>query len=271
MSWLDIDEERCTKCGLCADDCPFGEFLFKEAGVPNEAMKSFCIHCGHCAAICPEDAVCLDGVKDEELPAVADIQMPKFEEVAHLMRTRRSTRAFTSEPLSREALGELIGAAHHAPSGGNVRSVRWLVITEAEKKKKVITHISDWMEEMAKDESLSYAPFMKVISAKWKEAGEDRILWDAPALVIASASPRALNPAVDCTIALTTLELAAWAQGVGTCWAGFLTWCATAYPPLAKELSLPEGHKVQGAMLLGHPAREYKRIPVRRGPQVSWE
>jgi nitroreductase len=53
------------------------------------------------------------------------------------------------------------------------------------------------------------------------------------------------------TIALTYLELAAPAFGLGTCWGGFLNAAANAWSPVQKTLALPEGNTSYGVMMVG--------------------
>src|ERR1035438_3905404 len=54
------------------------------------------------------------------------------------------------------------------------------------------------------------------------EQGRDPILRNAPHLAVIHAPNEWIWSSVDSTIALTQFELAAVAQGIGTCWAGFL-------------------------------------------------
>ena len=50
---------------------------------------------------------------------------------------RHSTRAFTSEPVPREALQKIIDAGRHAPSARNEQPWEFLVVTEPETRKKL--------------------------------------------------------------------------------------------------------------------------------------
>ena len=73
-----------------------------------------------------------------------------------------------------------------------------------------------------------------------------------------------------CVIALTYLELAASAFGLGTCWAGYFNAAATFWPPLQSALALPENHASYGAMMIGHPKFAYHRLPERKEADISW-
>ena len=62
MPW--IDEELCTGCRTCVDECPVGAISMQaDIAFLNEDE---CIRCGTCHDVCPEDAVRHDG---ERIPA----------------------------------------------------------------------------------------------------------------------------------------------------------------------------------------------------------
>lgn len=42
------------------------------------------------------------------------------------------------------------------------------------------------------------------------------------------------------------------------------------YPPLLKLLAIPEGCIPHGTCVLGYPAEQYHRIPVRKPVDVTW-
>ena len=51
------DEERCTGCGACVDQCPVSALLMNE-NYPI-ADPEICIRCFYCQEICPEKAMAL--------------------------------------------------------------------------------------------------------------------------------------------------------------------------------------------------------------------
>ena len=60
-----IDTGRCTRCGLCIEECPSSTLaLVEEDGYPEPAVPERCVHCGHCMAICPVNAVSAPLVSD---------------------------------------------------------------------------------------------------------------------------------------------------------------------------------------------------------------
>jgi len=62
MPW--VNEEMCTACGICVDECPVGAMSMQNdvAHITNDE----CIRCGHCHDACPQEAVRHDSEKVPE-------------------------------------------------------------------------------------------------------------------------------------------------------------------------------------------------------------
>ena len=58
---IQIDTSRCVLCGMCARVCAAHCFHLTEKAV-HVRHEEYCMHCGHCTAVCPKAAVTLDGV-----------------------------------------------------------------------------------------------------------------------------------------------------------------------------------------------------------------
>jgi len=50
-----VDPEKCTKCGLCGQECQFGAINVYDSGVL--VFKNLCHGCGVCSLVCPENAI----------------------------------------------------------------------------------------------------------------------------------------------------------------------------------------------------------------------
>ncbi len=105
---------------------------------------------------------------------------------------------------------------------------------------------------------------------KAAESGSDPVLRGAPALVVAHGPKTYGGAIIDSTIALTTLELAAFSFGLGTCWAGFFQIAAAGWGPLQDILNFPAGHVNFGSMVIGYPKFMHHRIPLRNEAAITW-
>ncbi len=262
VNTISIDAKKCKKDGLCIAECPLSLFSEGTDGVPVvvEGGVDVCINCGHCVTICPGAAITVNGISaldceqlDRELTVSAD-------QAIQLFKSRRSIRSYKGEAVARETLETLLDMARWAPTARNVQPVNWIVIEKQEEVARLSSMVIDRLQEK------NLLP--DIVTAHL--AGQDMINRGAPCLVIAHASSEGFKPAVDCSIALTSIEAAAGAFGLGACWAGFFMSAATEYQPILDYLDLPQGHNVYGALMLGYPKVRYYRIPPREPAKVTW-
>ena len=65
-----VDPERCSGCGTCVGNCPFGANRMTDEGVA-EVLPAACKGCGCCGATCPEVAITMLNYTDDQLLAQA--------------------------------------------------------------------------------------------------------------------------------------------------------------------------------------------------------
>jgi len=262
MAFIDIDGDRCVGDGLCVESCP-GNLLTGEAGgVPKGRPGAglLCIRCGHCMGVCPTDAITLKGVEEVPLTPVDPGRRIDAGDAEHFLRTRRSIRCYKPEPVPRDVLFRVLETTRWAPSAMNRQPVRWLVVEDRDRVLELGGLVADGLRP------IDY--FQRMVH-EW-DAGVDRIFRGAPHVVVAYAKEESFDPAIDAVIALAYLELAACANGLGTCWAGVLMAAAAFNPAVPAWLDIPEGHKICGAMMIGYPNETYRQIPARNPLSVSF-
>ncbi|BCS96622.1 nitroreductase [Desulfoluna limicola] len=263
MQLITIDKDKCKKDGICIAECPFNILKENAGGVPEmiPGGDATCMRCGHCLAVCPSGALTLEGAAPAACEPVKKEWSMDAGAMEQLLKTRRSVRVYRDKPVSHEIAGRLMDMLRWAPTAKNLQPVHWTLVDDRTKIRTMAGMTIDWL----RDSNM----FPEMVSA-WENDGEDMVLRGAPLLAIAHAHKDALNPQADCTIAMTTLELAASAMGIGGCWAGFFMGAAQQYGPLEAYLDLPEGHHVYAALMLGYPKFSYQRIPAREGEKVRW-
>ncbi|OPY84143.1 MAG: Coenzyme F420:L-glutamate ligase [Syntrophus sp. PtaU1.Bin208] len=270
---FEIDVQKCKRDGACAAVCPLKLITLREEDklpVPIERAEKQCVRCGHCVAVCPFGALSLKVMKPEDCLPVDSKLLPSAEQARHFLTARRSTRVYKKQPVDRDTIASMIDTARYAPSAVNIQPVKWLVIEDAGEVNRLAGLVIDWMRQvMIEDPELAKSLNMKRFVADW-DHGEDRICRGAPHIIVAHADGAIAVAQSSCTIALSYLELAAFSQGLGACWAGFFTRAANLYTPMMEALSLPERHQVFGAMLVGYPKHRYFRIPLRKKASITW-
>ena len=273
MAVLTVDESRCRRDGLCVAECPRRIIeLGADGGFPAVPAERevLCLRCGHCVAVCPHGAASVDGVPVEACPEIDPEQGVSWGQAVQFLRSRRSIRVYRDREVERATLQPLIEVARYAPTASNSQMVHWTVVIGREKLAKFSALTVEWMRGVIAQQRDSVpAGYFRSFVAAW-EGGYDSILRNAPALVVASAPPEASNGLVDCTIALTYLELAALARGLGTCWAGLLQAALVNAPGAREAVGLPPAHRAHYPMMIGHPKLPYHRLPERKAPAISW-
>jgi nitroreductase len=178
-------------------------------------------------------------------------------------------RHFTRESVPREKILEILDIASYAASGGNGQPVEWLIVHDPDKVKKIAEMTIQWMKSLL-NTNHPMSGYVPMLIAMW-EQGRDVICQGAPHLLFAHIPEENPVASIDAIIALTHVDVAAPAFGIGSCWAGFVAMAAISYEPLQKELDLPKGRKFAYAMMFGYPQYKVYGIPRRKPVAVTWQ
>lgn len=267
MLEFSINEETCTKCGDCAADCP-ARIISLNQGYPAIApeKEEACYRCQHCLAICPTGAVSIFGRQSKDSLPLAG-RFPDDFQMETLIKGRRSVRRYKEENLEPELLERLLDVASHAPSGRNIRQVRFTVVDNRKKLIQLRDELMAGLSQKIRDGSLPQGlEFFTNLVRLWEEKQFDFLFRGAPHFLITSAPANVVTPIQDSLIALSYFDLFAQSVGVGTVWDGLAKWAINdVLPESRSRLGIPEDHVFGYAMAFGRPAVEYART-VQHGP-----
>ncbi len=259
MNTLELDQNHCIRCGRCVSVCPQRILGRRPNGSVNilQSAMTRCIRCGHCVAVCPKAALTLNHESPAALPLVEEAPLSELQRDM-LFKSRRSIRAYREEPVARELLLKALEEARYAPTASNCQQVEWTLVEGRERLHDLGTRVADWMRTHS-------GIYSHVADAFY--AGKDPILRGAPSLILAHGDAATPWNALDCTAAVSYLELALHSYGVGTCWSGFVI--AAAANGVDLGLPLPEGRKFCAGLMLGYPTVSYTRIPPRKPVRLT--
>ncbi len=272
MSLFKVDRNKCIKCGACSETCPVFVISFSKEDGPKPAKfaEKACISCGQCVSVCPKDALSHMAMSPEECRIIKDELKISKDQAEQFLMSRRSIRVYQDKKVSKNVLENVIETARYAPTGHNFQNVKWKVIADKNDVVKLKNSVVEWLDYLVKENS----PMAQTINARSLvlgcKRGYDLILRDAPHVIVAYGKKEDRLAQISCTIALSHLELAAKAAGLGTCWAGFLDLALSAWPPSEVILDLPDDCASFGSMMIGYPKYTYKRIPKRKKPEILW-
>eukprot|EP00727_Mastigamoeba_balamuthi_P010880 m51a1_g6414 hypothetical protein (474) ;mRNA; r:274863-279492 len=199
-------------------------------------------------SVCPTGALSFKSVDPERvLPVLKKEQRATPEQVAALIRERRSTRKFSKTPLAHDVIMTLLRRVAPAPSGHNVRAVRWVVVETPSVIEDIKSHTIEALRKCATDGDPRKAD-LYTTCIKAYEAGQNILTRDAPHILVAYVAEGGRVEDIDVSIALETAELVASSMGLGTCWGGLLFDAYMSSEPLQafyEKIGVPRGSKMQ--------------------------
>jgi len=168
-------------------------------------------------------------------------------DIFQVFRDRRSIRKYRDTPVEREKIEQILDAARLAPSWKNMQCWRFLVLTDADRRAKVLESFPDGN------------PGKGAIAA-------------APVLVIVCGNPAESDVengidyfVADVAIAFEHLCLAAHALGLGTCWMGWYD-----EKLLKRALGIPDDIRIVGITPLGYPDQEPRPRPRKQLSEITY-
>jgi nitroreductase len=175
-------------------------------------------------------------------------------ELNEVFRARHMTRSFAAELLSPQLVDDLFDAALRAPSAGNTAGTAWVLLEGAEHTQRYWDAVTtaQWRARSARWPGLRRAPVVGVslaspdaYLARYAEADK------AESGLAASAWPVPYW-FTDAAFATMSVLLGAVDRGIGAAFMGNFR----GEDELRSALSIPDGWRVFGAVLLGHPDGE---------------
>ena len=290
---ITIRADKCRKDGLCAKVCPSRIFDGRPGELPRVRRVQDCVLCGHCMAVCPNDAIVHSRLDPAGFTKIEQRTPVQGAALLDLLRQRRSVRVYKRLPVARELLARIAEVAGYAPTsahGGEGWTRCVTVVHGEDEMRRVLELTVEYMRELRG--LLESLPVR--ILAKFKieprrgrgmlhdldmrlteyEQGRDAIVYSAPAAMFVHTPQLTAEPQIDCDAALFAMMLAAHSHGLGTCWNGWLAKAADAFKAtratgLRRLLQIPAHHAVGAAMTLGFPGVELHSVPPRQ-TVVRW-
>ena len=260
-----IDREKCVGCGVCINDC-IAQIIKIDDG--KAIAEGECLHCGHCVAICPENAV---SIPEYDMEDVEEYDAEMFDiDAAKLLRSikfRRSVRNYKHMSVKKEDLEMLVQAGRYTATAKNNQDTHFVFVQDAiqELKERVYGFIDDIRKSEGKNLSKDMLTYVVFSRRRKADPSDDFLFRNAPCvLFITSDWP------VDPGLAAQNIETMAAALGMGALYNGYLARIADANDELKKWLGI-EGKTIKACMLLGYPDVSYVRTAPRKNANVIWK
>jgi nitroreductase len=121
-----------------------------------------------------------------------------------LIVSRRTVRRFKQDPIPDEIVTRIMEAARQAPSGANIQPLKYIIVQSPDMCEKVF-------------ENTAWAGYLK--GEGTPKEGEKPVLY---VFLLVDTDIRKDGAEHDCGAAAQNMMLAAWEEGIGSCWIGSL-------------------------------------------------
>jgi len=277
-----ILSQKCNHCGLCVTQCTSGRL--EKTAEDILITEKDCIGCGHCYAICPQNAIVPENNQPIEPASHTQLDPKNFQA---FLRFRRSHRLYQPKAISRQHVLQMLDFARYAPTGSNAQSLQYLFIQDPDKISLVRREI---MKVYRRFHFIIQNPILRWLialfdsRAKKKELRdslakmlaryqnhEDPLFHNAPLLVFVYAKKsESSTPKDDACYALYQMVLGAETLGIASCINGLSLIGLSQNRKLRKILGFTHGYKAYACCGFGYPLYNYKNLVFRKEPPVKF-
>lgn len=256
-----VDQTKCLRCGMCVRDCAFKVLSADGSNFPVMTHPEKCARCQHCFAVCPAGAITFDGVSAQDAVKVENLELPSPHAVENWIKTRRSVRNFADEDVDPAVLERVLKLLGNTPTGCNARALTFTCYPDRAAMGEFRSAFLQAIAEHRKGPKM-LPRWLAVPAIKLRKGGEDIFFRGASGILIVSSdetAPMVTTPREDVAIACANFELLANANGISTCWCGFLKLVQDEVPELLEKVLGFRRTTPFYAMLFGKSAVKYSR------------
>lgn len=159
------------------------------------------------------------------------------------IKGRRSVRAYTQEPVTKDQIDAVLDAGVWAPTGMSREPWKFIIIED----KVLIKLVSEQTKELVKQVMPFYYERFSTDA--------DIICYNAPMLVLVCTEKDPQWSHVnllDSVLAVQNMFLKAYELGLGTCYMGFVE-LINRKPEVLQKLGVPENCEISVPFIIGHP------------------
>ena len=189
-----------------------------------------------------------------------------------VIQDRRSIREWTDEPISEEDLAMILEAGRLAPSGENAQPWRFIIVRDAETRKKLgalagggsgrrftAEYVTNQMQERfanLQDDAKKKAAFEKLTSGQ-----VSAFLANAPLNLVVCGKKDVWDTPYDTSAAIENMLLMITALGLGACWVIAPCIDIRDEERIKAILDIPPGFKAISIISVGRPTRPHRPRP----------
>lgn len=214
--------------------------------------------------------------------------VPPFSQLEAMLKTRRSIRNFSDQPVEKELIEKVIDCARFAPSAKNTQSTHYTVVRDSGVLQRVASMTAEWLGRSAAKLRNPIVRKMYILrglttseeferwvgqfemTARTMKNGINTILYNAPVLILFHAGKNVRFAEANANLAQHNATLAAYGLGLGSFYTGYVVTACRHSREIRDLLHVPRGHTVFAGMALGHVRIGFARWIERDPARVEW-
>lgn len=175
--------------------------------------------------------------------------------VFQTIQKRKSCRSFSNKPVSKESLKKIIEAGQYAPSGGNSKTGKIIVITDKELQNQMEKIVENEFSKMTIESGM----YKSIVSSiKQSKKGGYHFSYQPNVFVIVINKKDYVNAMADSVCIVENMMLEATELEIGSCYINQLHWLTDneKVRDFLKPLGLEEDEHIYAGLSLGYPNEE---------------
>lgn len=146
----------------------------------KEEFYMRCNNCGQCVAYCPTSSSMQSFSEGVALEQSLPFNPQLTETYLRFLKSRRSNRNYLEEPVEKQTIEKILDAANYAASGGNNRTLRWIVLDKRKKTDELRELIAEWFDTVCRAHPVYSKRYAIDSILERYRGGKDVILRGAP-------------------------------------------------------------------------------------------
>ena len=258
-----IDEELCTACKQCAQVCIRDNIVVEDFATET---GSNCFECGHCMAICRQNAITLKSYegKEDRIVEYNPREIPvDYDDLLQFLKQRRSIRWFKNKKIDKDTFDKLFEGAYYSPSAQNEQDVEFVVLDERLDEFMGLVYDIIKVEENEFFRIKEFGDYLKDNSTKEFHP----LLWEGKQLILTFSTDK-----TSAVIANTRLELLAYSLGLGGFYSLFILKADEIDHDRLMEFfpEIDKSKHMYSTFIIGYPKKRFRRTIPHNDIKVNY-
>ena len=260
---LSIDSELCIACMQCASVCIRDNIIVEDVA---QEVGSNCFECGHCMAICRQNAITLKSFegREDRIEDYNPREIPvEYDDLLQLLKQRRSIRWFRDKKIDKATFDKLFEGAYYSPSAQNQQDAEFVVLDEKLDEFMDLVYDIIKVEEGKFFRIKEFGDYLKDNESKEFHP----LLWSGKQLILTFSTDK-----TSAVIANTRLELLAYSLGLGGFYSLFILKSDELDHDRLMEFfpKIDKDKHMYSAFIIGYPKVKFKRTIPHNDINVSY-